>query len=132
MRQQSIDSIDILNDASLVSIQDSVQTTSISNSSRKPDNEIQPVFPDENNSFDLINSSKNPVIQVIEEAKKPIDNIRLEDLCNPNKFTLDFNEETSKRRQKITKNDFLKAGSSSSSQEKSSDPFFSLDPLRKQ
>lgn len=66
------------------------------------------------------------------------ESVKLEDLCDPSKFTIgvgggaaaDKDEANQKKANKITKEDFFKANSRS--KDKSSDPFFSLDPLRKQ
>jgi len=74
------------------------------------------------------------------KPKKAILNLTLEDLFNPNKFTLNLDHDGNERKQKITKNDFMKVSNLSSSLNdtgkdgnvKQNDPFFSLDPLRKQ
>ncbi len=124
--QQSTDSIIILNDASLVSIQDS------SSASLKKDSDAS------TNSEVAIPTVEATSPKIQNKPSKIFENFSLEDLCNPNKFTLNLNDDGSKRKQKITKNDFLKVSNLSPSindgengQEKSSDPFFSLDPLRK-
>lgn len=136
LRQHSVDSIDILNDVSLVSIQDStVQQSSSKKLEEKSDEKsvhsLESFELEPSNSSNISVTDLVPSIQM-DVVKKTITNlVNLEDLCNPNKFTLEFNEETTKPKQKITKNDFFKVGGGGG-QEKSNDPFLSLDPLRKQ
>ena len=63
------------------------------------------------------------------EKKKPIESII--DLCDPFKFTLESNQDASRKKNKITKNDFINYTPGMKKQFSSDDPFGSLDPLAK-
>ncbi len=114
-RRESIGS-NVLDD-SLVSIQDSISSfCSALNNSK---NEAHLEKPETSNLS-------------CEEAKADSvpEPMKLEDLCNPNKFTIELNADDGKKKTKITKDDFFKA--TNKNKDISNDPFFSLDPLRKQ
>lgn len=120
--QQSIDSNIRNDDTSLVSIQDSVQ-------SAKPLEAIEPA----ESAVASLAPSDGAVTKL---ASGLAESVKLEDLCNPSKFTIGGGaasgegEANKRKANKITKEDFFKA--SNRSKDKSSDPFSSLDPLRKQ
>ena len=117
----------------MVSIQDSTQTLT---AVEKP----QIFETNLSQQMELDSSLPKPSLISVDDSNQESQHIdlRLEDLCDPNKFKLDFADDGTKRKQKITKNDFLKAANISPSitrnnpDEKLNDPFSSLDPLRKQ
>lgn len=133
MRQNSIEiASNILNDVSLVSIQDSIQTPTEVETVKSIDSYS-------NQQTEIDSSLPEPSVNSYAHGSKNLGiDLKLEDLCDPNKFKLDFSDDGTKRKQKITKNDFLKASNLSPSitrtnpDEKLNDPFSYLDPLRKQ
>jgi hypothetical protein len=65
-----------------------------------------------------------------ELSKKAPEINNINDLCDPMKFSLDINsDESTKRKQKITKEDFFTQ--KANSEPNPSDPFSFLDPLKK-
>ena len=102
-RKQSVDS-NIINDESLVSIQSSNEQL-------------------KTNDSDLNTSNDSN-----EKSPKKITN--LADLCDPDKFTIVLDDDSTKKKQKFTKKDFLSSSTSSIDPLKY-DPFRSLDPLAK-
>lgn len=92
-------------------------------------NEPKPIPKPILNSPEKETQKTDPVpVLTPEQIEKPTSII---DLCDPGKFTLENTEDAAKKKNKITKNDFLNYGTRQRVSASSNDPFGSLDPFAK-
>ncbi len=106
----------ILNDESLISIQSS----------------NEPIVTKINSSYSTNTTSNNNIEKLSPTA--PVSKsteLNILDLCDPDKFSINLNDDSPKRKQKFTKKDFLSPNSTKQQQQQLYDPFRSLDPLAK-
>lgn len=124
-RKESIDMNLIINDESLVSIQSSKDKIFMNTS---PNGVVDNKNVTENgNGLKNENGNGISVSQMESPVQKPISII---EICDPNKFSLDLNDSSSVKKNKITKKDFFNP-SSSNLQASLNDPFSLLDSLKK-
>ena len=114
----------ILNDQSLVSIQSSKEQLHQTTSSNSPNDSL------------LLNSESNQNVNEKSPSKQQTTLTSLVDLCDPEKFSiLLLSDDSTKRKQKFTKKDFLNSTTNQNAQTQFDqlkyDPFRSLDPLAK-